>query len=63
MPYLEQQGLRLAAPRTANIELLSRSLDELAELCANERGKGIMRLLHHLVPEYHEEPAKNRASR
>ena len=56
-------GLRLAAPRTANIELLSRSLDKLAELCAGERGAETMRLLRHLVPEYHEELAKNRASR
>jgi len=56
-------GLRLAAPRTANLELLGRSLDKLAELCAGERGAEVMRLLHHLVPEYHEELAKNRAVR
>ncbi len=64
-PLLEtaHPGLRLAAPRTANLELLGRSLDELAEFCAGERGEGVMRLLHHLVPEYHEELAKKRASR
>ncbi len=56
-------GLRLAAPRTAKLELLGRGLDELAEVCAGERGEGVMRLRHRLVPEYHEEPAKNRASR
>ena len=56
-------GLRLAAPRTANIELLSRSLDELAEFCAGERGEAVMRLLRHLVPEYHAEPVKDRAVR
>ena len=56
-------GLRLAAPRTANLELLGRSLDELAELCADERGAGAMRLLHHLVPEYQHEPVRDRASR
>ncbi|MHA1152659.1 MAG: polysaccharide biosynthesis protein [Alphaproteobacteria bacterium] len=56
-------GLRLAAPRTANLELLGRSLDELAELCAGERGEGVMRLLHHLVPEYHDEQTRDRAVR
>ena len=56
-------GLRLAAPRTASIELLGRSLDELAELCAGERGAEVMRLLHHLVPEYHEEQTRDRAVR
>jgi O-antigen biosynthesis protein WbqV len=56
-------GLRLAAPRTANLELLGRSLGELEEHCAGERGAEVMRLLRHLVPEYHEELAKNRASR
>ncbi len=62
-PLLEttHPGLRLAAPRTANLELLGRSLDELAELCAGERGEGVMRLLHHLVPEYHAAPTKDRA--
>jgi O-antigen biosynthesis protein WbqV len=56
-------GLRLAAPRTANLELLGRSLDELAGLCAGERGEEVMRLLHHLVPEYHAEQTKDRAVR
>jgi hypothetical protein len=56
-------GLRLAAPRTANLELLGRSLDELADLCAGERRDEAMRLLRHLVPEYHEEPARSRAAR
>ena len=46
-----------------NLELLGHSLDELAELCAGERGAEAMRLLHHLVPEYHEEPTKDRAAR
>ncbi len=56
-------GLCLAAPRTVNLELLGRSLDKLAELCAGERGAGVMRLLHHLVPEYHEEQTRDRAAR
>ncbi len=59
----ENPGLRLAAQRTANLELLGRSLDELAELCAGERRAGVMRLLHHLVPEYQHEPTKIRAAR
>ncbi len=54
VPLVEtgQSGLCLAAPRTANLELLGRSLDELAELCADEQGAEAMRLLQHLVPEY-----------
>ncbi len=56
-------GLHLAAPRTANLELLGRSLDELAEFCAGERGAEAMRLLHHLVPEYRQEPVRDRAIR
>ena len=56
-------GLHLAAPRTTNLELLGRSLDELAELCAGERSEEAMRLLRHLVPEYHVEQAKDRAVR
>ncbi len=56
-------GLRLAAPRTANFELLGRSLNELAELCAYGRGDEVMRLLRHRVPEYQHEPAKDRVSR
>ncbi len=56
-------GLRLAAPRTANLELLGRSLDELAELCAGERSEDAMRLLRHLVPEYHTESVRDRVAR
>ena len=56
-------GLHLAAPRTVNHELLGRSLDELAELCAGDRSDETIRLLRHLVPEYHEEQIKSRAAR
>ena len=64
-PLLEtaHPGLHLAAPRTANLELLGRSLDELTELCANERGEAALRLLRHLVPEYHTDQPKDRAVR
>ena len=57
------EGLRLAAPRTANLELLGRSLDELAGLCAGDRRDEAMRLLRHLVPEYEQELVKDRAVR
>jgi hypothetical protein len=53
----------LASPRTANIELLGRSLDDLAELCAGERREDAMRLLHHLVPEYKADSVRDRAVR
>ncbi len=56
-------GLRLAAPRTVNLELLGRNLDEFAEHCAGERPDETIRLLRHLVPEYHEEQIKSRAAR
>ncbi len=54
---------QIAAPRTVNHELLGRSLDELAELCAGDRSDETIRLLRHLVPEYHEEQIKSRAAR
>ncbi len=54
-------GPASGAPRTAKLELLGRSLDELAELCARERSEGVMRLLHHLVPEYQHDPVRYRA--
>ena len=40
-PQIEtgHSGLRLAAPHTAKLELLGRSLGELAEFCAGERGE------------------------
>ena len=44
--------VRLAAPRTANLELLTRSLDELGELARRNRTDELLRLLHRLVPEF-----------
>ncbi|GAB4359721.1 MAG: nucleoside-diphosphate sugar epimerase/dehydratase [Kiloniellaceae bacterium] len=55
-------GLRLAAPRTADAELLGRSLDELAALVQQgERDKAI-HLLRRLVPEFRGAPAADRRS-
>ncbi len=55
-------GLQLASPRTANLELLSRSLDELADFCTAGRHGDVMRLLRHLVPEFQVEADQDRAS-
>ncbi|MGF1591786.1 MAG: polysaccharide biosynthesis protein [Kiloniellaceae bacterium] len=46
-------SLRLAAPRTADAELLGRSLDELEVLVQKGDGEKALRLLQRLVPEFH----------
>jgi O-antigen biosynthesis protein WbqV len=48
-------GLRLAAPRTVNLELLGRSLDELGALAAAGRHAELDSMIRRLVPEYHSE--------
>ena len=45
-------GLRLAAPRTVNLELLSRGLDELGEAIAGRDQAAALAVLRHLVPDY-----------
>lgn len=45
-------GLRLAAPRVANLELLSRGLEELRAAAAARDRAAVLRLLARLVPEY-----------
>jgi O-antigen biosynthesis protein WbqV len=50
-------GLRLAAPRAADAELLGRSLDELAALVQQGERDKALRLLHRLVPEFHGQTA------
>ncbi|MHA1600630.1 MAG: polysaccharide biosynthesis protein [Alphaproteobacteria bacterium] len=45
-------GLRLASPRTVNLELLSRSFDDLVDLTARRRETDLLSMLHRLVPEY-----------
>ncbi len=49
-------GLRLAAPRTVNLELLARSLDEMEALAAAGRDAELHSMIRRLVPEYHAEP-------
>ena len=46
-------GLKLAAPRTVNHELLRRGLDELAERAQARDRAAVLDLLQRLVPEYH----------
>ena len=55
-------GLLLGSPRTTNLELLGRSLDELADFCSAGRHGDVMRLLRHLVPEYQGEADRDRVS-
>ena len=45
-------ALRLAAPRVADLELLAKSLDELAAAAEARRGGEALRILARLVPEY-----------
>ena len=45
-------AIRLAAPRTADYEMLVRSLDEIEENARLRREERVMQLLERLVPEY-----------
>ena len=47
-------GLKLAAPRTTNLALLNRGLDELAEKAEKRDRVQVLALLRRLVPEYRE---------
>ncbi len=55
-------GLRLAAPRTGDAEMLGRSLDELAALVQQGERDKALSLLRRLVPEFHGERAADRRS-
>jgi len=57
-------GLRLASPRTVNLELLSRSLDELESMAAQRHEADLLTMLHRLVPEYRagEDPGESTAA-
>jgi FlaA1/EpsC-like NDP-sugar epimerase len=46
------QGILLAAPRTADLALLSRAVDEVAEAAAAGRHEQVVTLLERMVPEY-----------
>jgi len=48
----EAAGIRLAAPRTIDYAMLSRSLDELVEHARERRTERVLALLSTLVPEY-----------
>jgi O-antigen biosynthesis protein WbqV len=56
-------GLRLASPRTVNLELLSRSFDDLTAMTTQHREADLLAMLHRLVPEYRagEDPGKTAA--
>jgi len=53
----ETAGIREAAPRTADLTVLARALDELATAASAGRGAETVALIEHLVPEYRREPA------
>ncbi|MGB8274606.1 MAG: nucleoside-diphosphate sugar epimerase/dehydratase [Alphaproteobacteria bacterium] len=46
------RGILLAAPRTADLAVLSRAIDELAEAAAQGRDEQTLALLSRFVPEY-----------
>jgi len=52
MLQTDHPGLKLASPRTVNLELLSRGLDEIAEKAAARDEAAVRALLRRLVPEY-----------
>ncbi len=46
------QGILLAAPRTADLALLSRAIEEIGDAAAAGRDEQVLALLERLVPEY-----------
>ena len=57
----EHPGLKLAAPRTADLEILERSLEDLAAAARKGDAEEVVRKIRHLVPEYGE-PGLERAA-
>ena len=55
-------GLHQAAPRTADTDLLGRSLDELAALVKEGDNLAVVQALHRLVPEFRNADAEPRKS-
>lgn len=58
----EYAGLKLAAPRTVNLELLERSLEELAAAARKGDSGEVVRKIRHLVPEYAGDAGSERAA-
>jgi O-antigen biosynthesis protein WbqV len=52
----ERPGLMLARPRTADLAILARALDELEDAARNRRTADTLALLMRLVPEYRRAP-------
>jgi O-antigen biosynthesis protein WbqV len=48
----EIPAIRLAAPRTADYAMLTRSIDELEEVARSRREERVLQLLERLAPEY-----------
>jgi O-antigen biosynthesis protein WbqV len=51
-------AIRLAAPRTADYQMLSRSIDELEDAARSRREERMLQLLERLVPEYRCRPSE-----
>jgi O-antigen biosynthesis protein WbqV len=49
-------AIRLAAPRTADYAVLSRSIDEIEDAARSRREERMLQLLERLVPEYRRRP-------
>jgi O-antigen biosynthesis protein WbqV len=55
-------AIRLAAPRTADYQVLSRSIDELEDAARSRREERMLQLLERLVPEYRRRPLEPAAA-
>ncbi len=51
------QGIFLAAPRTTELEEISKAIDTLTEICANGDSDAGLEIIKKFIPEYH--PTKN----
>ena len=55
-------AIRLAAPRTADYAVLSRSIDELEDAARSRRDERMLQSLERLVPEYRRRPSEPSAA-
>ena len=58
MLHTSHPGLKLAAPRTSNLALLARGLDEIAEQAGGRKRDRVIEILRRLVPEYRSPPRR-----